>query len=383
MKLRRRFGALALLAALVLLPGCSNSHDVQNMAYVTAIGLDYADNKYKVYLQILNFNSVAKTENPNVGRKIPIWVGHGEGDTLSRAFTSVSETSQLRMFWGHVKVIFLTDRILRESSSQPANSINRNREIRYNIYLFGTKENLDDILSEPSLLDLSPLDTLAYNGSQAVSERFFTLPMTGNRFVSLVSEPGDAAWMPSVELEQKSWTEDEKPKKMFRVSGSYFFRKGKMTAWLPDVDAVGMRWKEKGLEGIPLRVPAAGKPLAVVNVMRPEYKATPVLEGGDVRFDIRVKAAGFIYEIFENRSVADIERETAKVIKEEIEMTFRKGAEQGCDPFGLRQTLYRTHPRVFKSLSDKKGFILTKESLRNVNVTVHIRNIGKLKGRVQ
>ncbi|WP_430103134.1 hypothetical protein [Paenibacillus validus] len=69
--------------AVLLLPffltGCWSKYEVQNMNYVTAVGIDYADGQYIIYAQLLDFSTVAKLEGQQKSEQPPVWIGRGKG----------------------------------------------------------------------------------------------------------------------------------------------------------------------------------------------------------------------------------------------------------------------------------------------------------------
>ena len=55
---------LMLLSMLsLLLSGCWDNKEVQDINYITALGIDYKDNKYIIYVQMLDFATIAKQES--------------------------------------------------------------------------------------------------------------------------------------------------------------------------------------------------------------------------------------------------------------------------------------------------------------------------------
>ena len=50
------------LFLLLTLTGCWSRYEVQNMNYATAVGIDYVDGQYTLYVQLLDFSTVAKLE---------------------------------------------------------------------------------------------------------------------------------------------------------------------------------------------------------------------------------------------------------------------------------------------------------------------------------
>ncbi|RIE05336.1 Ger(x)C family spore germination protein [Cohnella faecalis] len=76
-----------------------------------------------MYMQVLNFTNVAKTENAELGKSIPIWVGKSTGKTLAEALGKIKETSQKSVYWGHVKVIVLTEDVLKRPINEVIEAI--------------------------------------------------------------------------------------------------------------------------------------------------------------------------------------------------------------------------------------------------------------------
>ncbi|WP_374966025.1 hypothetical protein [Lysinibacillus sp. RS5] len=54
-----------ILSTTLLISGCRDVTEPQRMYYVQGVGVDYKDNQYEAYLQLINFAAVAKTEQAN------------------------------------------------------------------------------------------------------------------------------------------------------------------------------------------------------------------------------------------------------------------------------------------------------------------------------
>ncbi|MBB6672475.1 Ger(x)C family spore germination protein [Cohnella nanjingensis] len=378
---RGRRCALGLtLAAALLLPGCAGAKDIQNLAYATALGMDFVNGQYVAYVQILNFTNVARTENVQLGKEVPIWVGTGTGDTVSGAIADVGVTSQLRLYWGHLKAVVLSENVLRKGVIETYNALNRYREIRYNILMYGTKAKLMDILVQKSMFNLSPLDTIMFTAAQLNAPRSFILPVTGNRAIANLNEPAHTAMLPSLDIARGSWSEDKRNKSMFTISGAYFFDDHKMNEWMSVSDLVGFRWAERKLERTPVRLPESGAPVAVLMLIKPRLTIRPIPSDGDVRFDLSVKVQGYVSEMIKDASIAELERQASIVIRDEIKETYAKALGLKCDPFNLREAVYRKEPRLYRTLSARNPFFIRLDSIRRIDVRVHLTSTGKYKG---
>lgn len=374
----RRF--VILLLVCLLTGGCTRLPEVQNMAYATAIGIDYADGKWIAYAQILNFATVARTEQIALGKSFPVWVGEGKGDTLALALTDVGRTAQLRMFWGHVKVAVLSESAMKMGVNNIYGTVNRYREVRYNILVYGTKRPIKDILTQKSILNLSPLDTTMFTASQMSSVQSVVLPVTGNQVIAYMNEKGEAAYIPSIDFDSVDWTEDKKAKSMFMISGAYFFKEMKMTGWMSAEELTGVRWSDERLERTPIEVDREGTAVATIMFKHPKMRIHSYLENGEPRFNIRVDTDGYVMELVQDTDLKKLSLYAEEDIRKEIELTYRNGLGLQCDPFELAQHFYRNYPKEFNRIKASKPYMLTNDSINKIEIHVHLTTTGKYKG---
>ncbi|RAV21183.1 Ger(x)C family spore germination protein [Paenibacillus contaminans] len=379
----------ALVAAstvlLLLQTSCWNSKDIQNMAYVTAVGFDYENGKYMTYVQVLNFSNVAKGEAAEVGKNVPTWIGKGEGVTVTESFNSIYATSQLRIFWGHVKAIVASERFLKNSARvrEAYDMANRYREIRYNILIYGTKEPLRNIFAQKSNLNMSPLETLLATPAQTYSQRSYILPLYGYKMIAQFNEPAGAALLPSITLDQRSWTEDLKERTMFKIDGGYFLNGQQFNGWLSEQDLEGYRWLQKKLQRSPINIPDDDSPDAAIVLIKPKPSIHHEVRNGKAYFHVKLSIQAFVDELIRNRSKKEIEAGAAKVIEDQIRKTYEKGLQIKADVLGLGSCLYRDNPKMWHEMQDEGDFALDKDSLDRIEVKVKLQHSGKYKMRVQ
>jgi len=259
--------------------------------------------------------------------------------------------------------------------------VNRYREIRYNILLYGTKEPLRDIFVEKSLFNLSPLETLLDTPNQMYSQRSYILPMYGYKIIAHFNEPAESAMLPSLSLENGSWTEDHKPKRMFNIDGAYYFKHNSMVGWLSEKDLEGYRWLQKKLERSPINIPNDARPAAALVMIKPKPHIYPVLKNGKIYYNIRLSIKAYVDEMVRDLKKEEIEEQAAQVIRNEIRETYNKGLRINVDVLQLGEQLYRNHPKVWRQQSDGE-FALTPESLDRIDVKVKLLHTGKYKDRV-
>jgi spore germination protein KC len=370
-----------ILALTLLLTGCWSSRDVQKLSYVTAIGLDYKEGQFITYAQVMNFANVAKSENAQIGKVVPLWIGKGTGKTMTESFTSLYATSQQQLIWGHVRVIIVSEDIMKKGLAEAYDMVNRYREIRYNILLYGTKEPLTDLLIEKSIFNSSPLDALIFQPERIYAQRSYIIPEYGFKFIAKIKEPSEPVWLPSVSLNKDVWMEDKKKKDMFRVDGAFFFWRGSMTGWLSEKSVQGARWFQNDFKRSPLNILEANTPIAGLIINKVRYKITPIFEGGRVKYNVKLKVRAQVDELARNISVKELEGLTEKIIAEEVRETYKNGLTIKADVLHLDDELFRNHHKKWLEYSDGDTFNLTENSLNLVEVNAKIINTGTYKGR--
>lgn len=165
----KRVWILVCLTSL-LLSGCWDNNEVQDINYITALGVDYKDEKYIIYVQMLDFATIAKQESNKQTEKAPIWVGRGTGTTLTEALIDLYTSSQQRVSWGHVTALVLSESVLKPKLlAQVFDLTNRSQEIRYTKWIYGTKDKMEDLFTVSPFFQLSPCIHCFMNPGKAMS----------------------------------------------------------------------------------------------------------------------------------------------------------------------------------------------------------------------
>lgn len=79
-QLSRLLSLVVAVGVCMTITGCWSATEVQNASYAKAIGIDYKDNKFIIYVQLLDFSNIAKSEaGGKANEKAIVWVGKGKG----------------------------------------------------------------------------------------------------------------------------------------------------------------------------------------------------------------------------------------------------------------------------------------------------------------
>ncbi|AFQ13084.1 Ger(x)C family spore germination protein [Bacillus pacificus] len=379
LKLRKLFLISILTLFSSVLTGCWNIKEIQDIYYVAALGIDYKDEKYIAYVQLLDFSNVAKLEGARPDKQPPVWIGKGEGITMTEALNQLYKDAQQRLFWGHVSTLILSNTLLEQDIKSSIDFINRYREIRYNILFYATNESIEDVLKTKSFFTLSGLSTILHEPSEGYKQRSYIQPIQFFQFIRDSNPVGQTAFIPSIKISTENWKEEDKKAPLLRNDGAVFIRNNHLQGWLSESDLNGLRWIDEKTVRSPLWIVEDDQPVVSIVLEKPKVRITPVITNEQVRYKINVSLqAGInekLKEISENKLVAN----TEKIIRAEIFNTFEKGVEINSDVYRLGEILYRENPQRWNQEIKEKPFFLNKDSIEHINIQVNLVNSGKLK----
>ncbi|TVY10143.1 Ger(x)C family spore germination protein [Paenibacillus cremeus] len=364
-----------MMTLLTFTAGCWDIKSIQDTNYVTAVGLDFKNGKYVVYGQMLDFSSVAKQEGGKAGQPPSVWAGTAEGDTISNAFNKLYETSQQRMFWGHVSSVVFTEDALKLGLYPFLDSLSRVGETRYKPWVYGTKEPIDKIFTVLPFFNLSPIASILHNPIDVYKQFSFIRPLRLYKVIVDFREPNYTVMLPSLEIATDAWKKNEKPDPKLKVSGAYAIQDGKLKGWVEEKQLNGLRWLERSTMRTPLVVYRGEKPIVKVTVEKSKRTITPQTRGQEASFSVHFSGNVLLDEINVMMDEKAIKQEVTNEIRDQITNTFKYGQEHSIDLYRLTHVLYRESFPAWSRLT-QNGSKPISYSLQSIDVELNIVHSG-------
>ncbi|RAR43471.1 Ger(x)C family spore germination protein [Paenibacillus sp. MDMC362] len=371
---------LMLLSMLsLLLSGCWDHKEVQDINYITALGIDYKDNKYIIYVQMLDFATIAKQESSKPTEKAPIWVGRGTGTTLTEALIDLYTSSQQRVSWGHVTALVLTESVLQPKQlSQVFDLTNRSQEIRYTKWLYGTKDKMEDLFTVSPFFQLSPLHSLLHEPRESYVQFSFIRPIQFVNFIRLYREKAATVILPSLHISTQNWSENLKQHPILEVNGGFLIKNKELMGWLKRSDLLGTRWLASANTHAAVIVKADGEAIGSIRLENPHSSIEVIRRPDNASYRIKLNVTGTVQTIYKKIGINEMKRLTEETLRKEMHNTFHKAALIQADPYELCLQLYRTDPKLWKKLVEQKKEI-NDETPLELEVDVNLRYWGQRK----
>ncbi|MEK5444848.1 MULTISPECIES: Ger(x)C family spore germination protein [unclassified Fredinandcohnia] len=349
----------------VTLVGCG-AKEIQSQAYITGIGIDYADGEFIVYIQAQNFANIAKQEGTSsLQESVPNLIGEAKAKTIYAALNELEQKSPLPFYYGHVNTIILSENVIKDQMKSVIEYIGQNPLLRYNLWFFGTKENVKDILLGDSFFNFASLYTIIHNPDLLLINNYIIPIKEYNRFISTYYQPTGSFIIPSLSLNDASFSEEDKKNKIAIVSGGFAVSQQQYKGWIAKEDLVGLKWLSKDINNIPYNL-IENKISLIIQKPKMTIK---VDRGSTPTYQLTLKMNVQIAQNQENLSYTEIKKEVEKQIKKELEKTIQKSDAIQTDLLNISEKAYRYHLKEWDLATINS---VSKDSIKKIDVKVNI-----------
>lgn len=385
MKRRKRKFAYRICISLILLlvfllTGCWDSNEPEKMVYAQGLGIDYKNGKYTIYMQLINLGLLAKSESGSSGgQSLNSEIGKASGNSLEDAIFNLYKTSQRYIHWGHLTYIVLSKNALKGNGLQSVvDTINRYFETHYLIWIYSTNKPLEKILNTMAPLNMSTYFSRLSDPEAAFKQYSFVQSLDIREINIQHFEPPYEIIIPYIIVNKNDWKGDDEPQNVGIIKGvSILGANNKLKGNITGNAASGFRWMEKKFVRTGLNLQTKEKTNIGLIITKRKVKITPIINNGNVQFDIQIKAKAAINRLEKGVSTTQLSQEAKKIIKNEILKTYQKGFEINSDVYCFSHVLYEEDFPVWKKFQVGGKIPLTKDSLRNIQVKLLIKDAGK------
>ncbi|TQR28967.1 Ger(x)C family spore germination protein [Lysinibacillus sphaericus] len=376
--MKKKFMLIVSLTAVLLLAGCWDVKEPQRMYYIDGIGIDYKDGQYEIYMQIINFANVAKSEGPTP-QAAPSEIGFAKGKTMEEAFFKLYRSIDQKVFWGHMTFILFSENALKDENSIPViDSFLRHRETRYQILTYVTKDPIKDILLITPILNKSLTASKLSNPLHTKELQTYVEPVDLRKLIISLNEPSHEVNLPLVTI-NKNWETTNKPTEETALSGFGVVSKDGFKGYINDGNARGIQWMfhKKTRGDVTIKLNNKEKEFLTVDLEKLSTKIKPIVKNNEVTFEAEIKLNAIINGFQGKVNTDQIREGIIKEVKKDIKKSYEAGIELDVDVFRLSEHLYRKNVKAWKKIQKDGKIPLTADSLSKVNVIVNKVNPGR------
>ncbi|GAF19224.1 LOW QUALITY PROTEIN: spore germination protein xc [Bacillus sp. JCM 19046] len=366
------------------LSGCWDTVDLQDMQYITAIAIDYneKEKQFEIHGQSINFGNLSVSSAEGQNGNANTWVGISRGETVLSALSNLVPRTNQQLNWGHVHAIVYSQKALAHNPLIEMNEgLYRFQQVRMTPWVFGTTENLNEVLMVTNIFGDS-IHTELFNPQAVFHERSFIEPITLHELMREYPEAGRSVKLPNLSILEKNWqsNQGETNTSLF-ADGAFVIKGGKEPILFSDEQLIGLRWLNHATVNAPLVLKENENTIAALNIVRPIATINSELDGDVPAFRIRIDANADIEDfppdssLGASKTINELKALSEETIKQEVKRTFLLGIEQGKDIYDLENVFYRQHVQSYNTMRD--SFTLDENTPLSIEVTIKIEHTGE------
>ncbi|WP_088070155.1 spore germination protein GerXC [Gottfriedia luciferensis] len=368
---------LIVFPSMFLLTGCWDTREVEHVWYMNALGVDYKNNQYVLYPQFINFSTFAKQET-TMRTPQPIFIGKGSGKVLDHSAFDFYKTTQQRVSWEHINTVVFSENVLKNGDlGQIDEFFARFFQFRNTMWVFGTKEPIEEVLTTGTILNLSPLYTVMDIPNEMTKNFSLFSPLIFFKFRAYLYEPAMTTQIPFLSIAKK-WKSDKEDFPLLNYSGSAFVASKRYKGYLSEKDSPGLKWMGKDFTRAPITLKKEGEPVTEIVLKKPKIKTVGYIKNNKPHFRMKIRIEADIFQVVKYLPVKTIKQLAEKTLEKEIEDTYKNGLNKGIDVYQLSQILYRNNVKDWKKF-EKNGMVPLSPSSLTVDADVQIMTSGQWK----
>lgn len=350
----------------ILLSGCWSEHELSDLAFVLALGIDKTkDGKYEVSLQIVNPGNVAGATQQvgGGGQGLPIVVYHEKGDNIVEAVRKNTELVSRRLYFSHTNMLILGEKIAKKDMYEILDALERDQEFRVTtnvVIARGTKAQ--NILETLTPVDKIPADQMRKTLSTSHEKWSQTFPLKVSELIEQLISPGKQPVVPGIKIDhgnEKGGTQENlqktHPYSNIVVNGLALMKDGKLKKWVYGETARGVSWALGKVQSTDVTINWKGKREAIsYEVLREKSKLNAKVKNGKPVGSVLVKVEGNIGEVMvpiditNLRMVEKLEKRLSEEIRKEVERAIQIAQQNHTDVFGFGEAVHRSDPKFWK-----------------------------------
>ncbi|MFF3022381.1 Ger(x)C family spore germination protein [Gottfriedia sp. NPDC057948] len=368
---------LIVFPSIFLLTGCWDTREVEHVWYINALGVDFKNNQYVLYPQFINFSTFAKQET-TMRTPQPIFIGKGTGEILDHSAFDFYKTTQQRVSWEHINTVVFSENILKHGDIRQIDEFfARFFQFRNTMWVFGTKDPIEEVLATGTILNLSPLYTVRDNPNEMTKNYSLFSPLIFYKFRAYFYEPAMTTQIPFLSITKK-WKSDKNDFPLLKYNGSAFIASKRYKGYLSEKDLSGLIWTGKSFTRAPILLKKDGEPVTEIVLKKPKIKTVAYIKNNKPHFRMEIRLEGDIFQVVKYLPMKTVKQIAEKTLKKEVEKTYKNGINKGIDVYQLSQILYRNKIKDWKKF-EKNGAISLSPSSLDVEVKVQILTSGQWK----
>lgn len=345
-----------------ILTGCYDYRELNDLAIVSAISIDYKDDNFLLTAQVVNPKKQQDTSSANEPEFI---IYEGYGKTIQEAFRDILNTSPHRMYTSHMQILIISEEIAKTKLPTILDFFSRDAETRseYNILIAKNNTAKESLSITTPLINLSATNILTAIESNTENIGI-SVKKTFNELLNDYLNPYTEIIIPSIEIinnnddkedaENKKNIENTDANTIYKLSTLSIFKNNKLIDYLDRNDSIGINIILQNAKQTIINHKCNNNEYYTAEILNIKTNKKADVKNKKVTFEI--KGHSILSEIncninIKNPKVIDeLEKEINKEVKSLITNSIKTVQKNyKTDVLGIRDLFYKTDANYYKN----------------------------------
>lgn len=345
--------SVAVLLQPLLLAGCWDRVEINEVALVTGLGIDQKNEQTIELTAEMHIPKVSEGDGGGGGSGGPeTFVRSGEGHTIADAISDLQEKLPREVFWGQTKVIVFGEQLAKDGIRVPLDFLTRHPQPRLRAQMFVAKGMAKDVLVLHPPLERSPSEVL-----RELAKSEVLMNVTLKQLLQMVSGDAQAAALPMVRI-----IPPEKGmgplQTIAYINQTAIFKKDKMVGQIGDTLTRGLLWFRNEIEQANVSIkPEKEKGYVSMILLRANSELIPKIEDGKWKMSVKavteddVIVNGSKLSLMNPKFIEMLQKEMEKDLQHRLTQALDKvQKEMKVDIFGFAEEFHRKYPKEWKKV---------------------------------
>jgi spore germination protein KC len=353
----------------LFLSGCWDRTEVNDLAIITAAGLDVTDD-HKLELSVSVYVS-----NPSGGQKMGSMSdasGEGTGQSIVQSAVgvdmadAVSKLQQMlprKVFWGQDDVFIFGERLAKQGIAEPMDYLIRTPGPRERANVFVSKGSARDVLKLQPGIERNVAEVL-----RELAKSQTGLNITMNELAQMLVGKAGAAVIPWVEINHNQ----DDPKAIPVIKGTAIVKNGKMVGRINDITTRGILWLRNEVKTATVTIsPKNTKGYVSLHIKRSRTELVPRIHGNSWSITVKIETYDDIIEnttdinFMKPENTHKLETELGGDIENRVNLALTKAQKKmNADIFNFADAFYRKYPKEWNQVKDRWDEIYPKVEVK-------------------
>lgn len=377
------------LVAALLLTGCGNYRELNDLAITTGIAFDIKDDQYIVSYMIANSNK-AETDSKDSETKITVY--EGKGNTISSAYMDLNSKNPKIPYIGHLEVVIISEDLAKKGILEALDFLIRNPESRKEFYIVLSKNvEAGTLLKTLAPLESFPSQNIAGIIKSNKDEQSTIVMQKYSAVITNMIDEGVEPIINGIELDgnkeegqMQESLEKATPSATIKIDTIGIFKKDKLLGWSTHDETVGINIINNSAGFVLLETKCDDK--YMTSTLK-DIKTKPIItfENNIPKIKLKIKADGAILEmqckrnLEETKIMKELENEFNEKLKSIIDETIYMAQKKyKSDIFGFGNYIYKNNLKKWNIIKDKWNNEIFPEIKIDTEIKINLNNKGSL-----